>query len=357
MSVEESLHTQMQNLIESSQWERARDVIYEMLSNQPDSSWLHCKMGSVMYELDEFSHAESHLKKAITQDPSYAEAYSQLAWVYFGMKRAGTADDTNKVALSLDPEDFSSWLLSFQLGLFYDDLSRAKKCLEQIEYFLPESEHLTNMRTAYYSHPKNKEKLDVAAQIKAHEKSLAQNPEFDIAHYHIAELYLDHTKDYTKAEFHIKKALLQDPSDQDYQRIYTRIIRKRNPLLRILNAPLSIFESVKRKDKMEEFCIVAMIAIAIIGFTLGENNRHILKYLVLGGFGIFAFIYPITKLYQYLTLSELFHEMNKIHLFKGPMKKIHQLPYSTRFIIFATLTLVFWLLLFLSFQQILLHSK
>lgn len=353
MPIEESLHTQLQNFTESKQWSRARDVIYEMLTIQPDSSWLHCELGSVLYHLSDFKLAEKHLKTAISHDPSYAEAYSQLAWVYSGMNLNGVADDTNKVALSLDPQDASNWILAFHLAIFYDNLDRAKECLDKLEYLLPESEHLTNMRTAYLSHPLNKDKLDVPAQIGAHEESLAQNPEFHLAHYQIAELHLVYTKDYEAAERHIKQALQSDPTDGDYQHTFAKIIRKKTRFLKILNAPLSLFESIKHHNKLEEFLVVVLVGVAAAGLILGENNRDILKYVLLAIIGLFAFIYPISKLYEYLTLSELFHSMNKVHLFKGPMKRVHQLSYSTRFMLFATLTLVFWCLLFLLFRQIL----
>ncbi len=268
MPQEKSLHTQMQDLIESKQWEKAREVIDQMLPNQPDSSWLHNKMGMVMYERKDYKFAEYHLKTALYNDPSYAEALAQLAWVYFKMKRIGTADDTNKSALSLDSCYPSSWRLSFHLGMSYKDMGRAKHSLDQYQYLLPESIHLAGMHTAYCSHPLSKENFETQVHIEAHEQSLSKDPEFELAHHHLAELHLLHTKQYETAESHIKKALLLAPSNKAYKQTHNRILNKKNPILRILTAPSSFLESLQRKNNLEEFFIVLMIAIAVIIYLL-----------------------------------------------------------------------------------------
>jgi len=314
MAVEESLQTQMSNLMDSEQWERARDVIYELLANQPESSWLHCNMGSVLYRLDDYYDAEIHLKTAIAHDPGYSDAYNYLGYVYLSLGRMGTADDCNKTALSLDPNEPANLILAITLALAYDDLPLAEHHLRNLEQEIPEGAVLISQRTAVLSHPKNKNKLDVNKQIEAHNQTLAKDPEYSLAHYNIAKLHLRYTKNYTDAETHIKRALVIEPYDKDYQTLYAKILRRSNVMIRILNWPLTIFESKGNEDSQTTLIVGAMIIVAILGATLPANLQPALKITVLAIISSYLFLYPIIKLYEYLTLTELYHAMNKLSL-------------------------------------------
>ncbi len=348
MPAEESLHTQFQNLISSEQWDRARDVLYELLAMQPESTWLHQQMGSVLHELKNLKDAEIHLKTAIAHDPSYAEAFTELASVYLSMGRLGTADDTVKVALSLDPYDPHSWMLSFQIALAYDDIPQAKHCYSQLERIIPESAALTDLRTKLLSHPKNKDKIDYEAQLLAHEKTLAQDPEYDMAHYSLAELHLKHTKKYDLAEKHIRTALQKDPGDTDYQKILMRVVRKKNLWLRLLSSPAELFTSIEEKDKEDFVGIIVIVVFLAAVALLSNNNPYLLRFLIFGLITFFMCSYTISKLYEYMTLTEVYHEMGKVARFKGPFRKIHRLPYQYRFVIFVILTLISWVVLALA---------
>jgi len=346
MEEDGTLQTQMSELIASGQWEKARDVVYKMLVRQPESSWLHCNMGSILYNLWDCENAEIHLKTAIAQDPNYSDAYNYLAYVYMRMGRMGTADDCNKTALALDPTDSSNLELAIHLALFYDNLPQAEHHLRTLEREIPEGAILTSQRTAVLSHPKSKNKLDAAKQIEAQEKALTQDPEHTAAHAELAALYLKHTKDYSKAEKHIKHALQNEPANKNYHQLYTNIIRKRNPLMRILSWPFGLFGGHGKEDSQYIILIIGMLAIALLGTSLPPHLHPFLQAFVIVMAVLFIVIYPMVKLYEYLTLTEYFHETNQVYLFKGPLRKIHQLPYFTRFSIFALALLSIWAVFF-----------
>ncbi len=346
MADDESLQTKMSKLMADGQWEEARDVVYRLLSMQPESSWIHCNMGSILYNLWDCKNAEIHLKMAIAQDPNYSDAYNYLAHVYMRMGRMGTADDCNKTALTLEPNDQSNLELAIHLALFYDDLPQAEHHLRSLERVIPEGAVLTSQRTAVLSHPKSKNKLDAAKQIEAQEKALTQDPDHTDAHAELAMLHLKHTKDYKRAEKHITLALTKEPANKKYHLLYTDIIRKKNPLMRILSWPFGLFGSEDREDNHYIIIIFVMLVIALIGSTLPPHLMPVLAVFVSLLVGLFLILYPIIKLYEYLTITDYFHKTNQVHLFKGPLRKIHRLSYSSRVSIFSLLLLSIWAILF-----------
>ncbi|MEW6418411.1 MAG: tetratricopeptide repeat protein [Nitrospirota bacterium] len=68
---------------------------YEKASKKLPLAYLY--MGNIYFQKDEFEEAESCYKKAITKDPKNADAYNNLAWLYF-LKRENL-DEAERLAL------------------------------------------------------------------------------------------------------------------------------------------------------------------------------------------------------------------------------------------------------------------
>jgi tetratricopeptide (TPR) repeat protein len=75
---------------------------YREASRKLPAAFLY--MGNISFKKKEFSDAESYYKKAMKKDPKNADAYNNLAWLYYTEKRnLGEAEALAKKALDLNP--------------------------------------------------------------------------------------------------------------------------------------------------------------------------------------------------------------------------------------------------------------
>ncbi len=75
---------------------------YELASKKLPLSYLY--IGNVYYQKREYEKAESYYKEAIKRDPSNADAYNNLAWLYFTKREnLDGAEELALKALELNP--------------------------------------------------------------------------------------------------------------------------------------------------------------------------------------------------------------------------------------------------------------
>lgn len=340
----DALYNQWSNFVASHQWDRAKNVLGELLTMDPDSSWLHCQMGSALYHLDEYKQSETHFKKSLEYDPDNADAFQGLAYLYLAMGRAGTADDHCRKALQLDPDDIENWILMTHICIHFEDAKQANYCLERAETINPDSSRLISLRTQIGAISKGPDKLSPREQIEGFHEVLGKDPENEYAHFKIGAIKLDELRDYKGAEESFREALRLDPQDKDNQKALMSAIRKRDPILKILWSPFDfgmwIFEFYGK-------CWELKWPIIFLLFTW--------KFFIIGGvalwFVFFTLFWPLAKIYEWLTLVEVHKKMGLISLYKGPMAKIHRLSFPARFSIFLALFASFWSLVFLLWRR------
>jgi len=68
---------------------------YKEASKKLPMAYLY--MGNVYFQKNEYDKAETHYKKAIKKDPANADAYNNLAWLYYIKKE--TLDEAERLAL------------------------------------------------------------------------------------------------------------------------------------------------------------------------------------------------------------------------------------------------------------------
>ena len=136
---EEGLETQLHNFMNTGQWQRASETVRALLAKRPDSAWNHFLAGRINYYLDNYSLAETHLKKCIAEQPDMACAYEQLCHVYLSMNRAGVADDYIKKSLELDPTSDHAWFLHAHLCLHFENYEAALDSAERAISLNPEN--------------------------------------------------------------------------------------------------------------------------------------------------------------------------------------------------------------------------
>lgn len=94
---------------------------YEKASKELPVAFLYA--GNIYFQKNEFDKAELYYKKAIKKDPNNADAYNNLAWLYYIKKENLEEAETLAMrALALNPEKAS---------LYHDTLEKIELLLIQ----------------------------------------------------------------------------------------------------------------------------------------------------------------------------------------------------------------------------------
>lgn len=89
---------------------------YKEASKKLPSAYLY--IGNIYFQKNEFDEAESNYKKAIRKDPGNADAYNNLAWLYYTKKEnLDRAEELVLKAIELDPK---------KKDVYYDTLEKIK---------------------------------------------------------------------------------------------------------------------------------------------------------------------------------------------------------------------------------------
>lgn len=344
MAAGESLHNQLQESMDSEQWDHALVVAYKMLETQPESSWLHTALGKIYYHLREFIYAETSLKTAIYHHENHAEAHAYLGLVYLKMTRIGTADDCCQKALDYDSSSLHAWTLCFRIKLAYKDIATAKECYATLERLGADEKLLNALRFDLIRHPANKEPIDVESEITARKNLIVAQPLNYIPHGQLAYLYNKFTKESDQAEMYVQLALKHHPTDPQIQETAMLIQRKKNIWLRILTAPAQSFTRPDQLDK-NELAAVGLMLIAFLSIAaFGIREPWMMRFGVLGLIVVMFCSYTANLAFQYLLSTEIIHRHGKTSLFKEPSRNIHCLPFQKRALVIATLTLIAWVI-------------
>jgi tetratricopeptide (TPR) repeat protein len=119
------------------------DVAYnlETLSSKKDlemqytdiKAKAYFNMGTLDVQQGEIDRAESHLKRALSLKPDFAEAYANLGTLYDNTRRFSEAIDQLEKAVGLDPQNP---IYHYNLGLAYAKSKRLEKAKEEFQQSL-----------------------------------------------------------------------------------------------------------------------------------------------------------------------------------------------------------------------------
>jgi len=232
-----ALQNQIFHFHTSDQHERVLSVGAQLLSKDPQNSWVHSLMGQAHTALEQYAEAEKQLRAAIALEPDDGATFGYLAFMELQRGRAGAADDHIRQSIKLDPTNTYSWYIFGILCVHYRDFKQAQICVEKIRTLDPESSLAETLDVRSRSEIDGKNQFTLEEKITENERLLADNPEDDFVHFQLGYIHLDETKDIEKAEFHFRKALEGDPADKDYQKGLIKSWRKRDWFLKFLWIP------------------------------------------------------------------------------------------------------------------------
>lgn len=331
-STEEELYNQLSNFIESEQWERAQEVLQKLLATSPESAFLHYQMGNANLQLAKFSGSEYHFKRAIALDPEDSDNFQGMALLEITRGRFPQAEEYCRKAIALNPTDSDHWITMGDLCRVGNDRQQALRCLERAQELDPGSTEVLRLRADISTLEGDPLSSNPDDQLENYRQVLARDPEDESALYSSGIIYLQEKNDYRKAQELFRAALRQNPTDRDYENALIRTYRKRDPVLRLLWLPLRC-----------GFFIGAhlIILIPILYFFHSSGGRSSAEFM---GCALLVFLvfWPITKLYELLTIAEVHKEMGSLTLSRHRFQKLHRLPYLARLAIFLVIILSFW---------------
>lgn len=332
---EEVLYNQWRNFYASNQWDRAIEILHELLSLDPEADWVLGQLGWAHQYLNKLDEAESFFQKAIRLNPDDSGYFEGLAWVYWRRNKIRRAEDSCRKAIELDPDDPDPWFLMARIMVRLDDPESAQKFLDGARKIAPADSRALEIQTDIGGLEDAPNKLSPLEQLENHRQMLAQNPNSAFHHYRIGFLHLEDLKNPREAEEHFRTALSLNPEDTDYQVALMKAIRKRDWFLRFLwfpaNLGMWILEKYSNLWDMK-WPIVFLI------FTWWAFIFPAAALLIC--FAIF--FWPMAKIYEVCTLADIHRKMGRISLYSGPMARIHSLPFQIRITIFLSVFLLFW---------------
>jgi len=321
-----------QRFMSAGQWDRSLATASEWLSQEPENLRAHRVAAQSLINLERTEEAEKHLEKVLAGNPNDGFAHRLMAMVYFKAGKFRLADESIHKAISLNPTDAYHWHQLAHMSYRQGDLVTARKCVAQARESNPRDADILNLAILCESNgPENAEQ-----RIRQYQEALGLDPENANIHNNIGVQYLDRLKDYAKAEECLRRALFFEPASKTFRKNLFITVKHRDLVYRILCTPKDwLFAAINffgRIRKRSLLLYILMIPLWLLAF------RFIIGGLVLW----FALVWPLTKVYEYLTIGDIRARAGELGVRHGGFLGYRKWPLKVRLSIFAVFLISFW---------------
>ena len=316
----------LSRLVGAGDWPRALEVARECLALDPRNASAHLVAGQALVNLRRYAEARPHLEMAIGTDPSNGFAHRLMSIVRFRAGDFAAADSHIQRAIELQPNEAMHWLhlawMRHENGAPEIAARHAGRAYE----LDPRNSDVINLLALC-------DRRDGRTQRKRYLQALELDPENSYALNNLGVHQLDVEKDYAAAEESFRRALLIDPTDKTFQRNLLVTLRHRDRFYQLLCSPRSLV-SLLRWNQPEKGWLgrLALIALWLVA------GRILFAVLL----AWFVLIYPLAKVYEYLTLGDIQARAGVPGARRGGPFGFRRWPFAARFGVFVALTALFW---------------
>ena len=309
----------------SEQWDRSLATSLEWLAKEPENLRAHRIAAQSLINLKRTDEAEKHLEKVLAGNPADGFAHRLISMVYFSRGAFQSADESIRKAISLNPSDAYHWHQLAHMSYRQGDLATAKKCAERARELNPRDANILNL--VILCEPSSQS--TTAKKIHQYQEALALDPENANLHNNLGVQYLDGSKDYGKAEECFRRALFFEPSSKTFRKNLFITVKKRDLIYRVLCTPKDWlfkawnFLALTRKKNI--LLYILLIPVWLLTF------RFILGGLILW----FALVWPLTKVYEYLTIGDIRAQAGELGVRRGGFLGYRQWSVKARLSIFT----------------------
>src|ERR1700733_1056509 len=321
-----------QRVMSAGHWDRALATALEWLAKEPENLRAHRAAAQSLINLERTEEAGRHVEKVLAGNPNDGFAHRLMSMVHFKTGKFRLADQSIHEAISLNPTDANHWHQLAHMSYRQGDLATARKCVARARELNPRDANILNL--AILCEPDGPETAE--QKIQQFRDALALDPENANIHNNMGAQYLDRLKDYAKAEECFRSALFFDPASKTFRKNLFITVKRRDQVYRILCTPkdwlcatINFFARMRKKNLLLYILMIPLWLLAI---------RFILGGLVLW----FALVWPLTKVYEYLTIGDIRARAGELGVRRGGFLGCRQWPLKLRLSIFATFLISFW---------------
>jgi tetratricopeptide (TPR) repeat protein len=318
--------------LSSKQWDRALSAAHEWLGKEPENLHAHRVAAQSLINLNREPEAQSHLERVLAGNPEDDFAHRLMSITQFEQGRFKAADDSIRKAISLDPNDAFHWHHLARMSYNQGDRTTARKCAEKARALNPRNADILNL--LILCEPDGA--ANVQVKILRYQQALELDPENANLHNNMGAQYLDGLKDYAQAEACFRRALFIDPSSKMFRGNLFIAMKHRDLVYRILCAPkdfllmiFGVFGDLRQKSWLLYFLLIP-IWLVMFRFALGG--------LILW----FALVWPLTKVYEYLTIGDLKAKAGEVGARRGGVLGYRKWSLQFRLSLFGIFLVSFW---------------
>lgn len=327
-------HILLLRFTSSRQWDRVLETAREWLALDPENIQAHLAAGQALINLKRHPEAEPHLVRALAKNPQNGTAHRWMSIVQFNQKKYNAADESIHKALSVNPTDSLNWYhlawMLYKQGDTESARKYASKSLE-LEPRNPDTINLLALCT-----PKNQGAADVLRQYR---EALAIDPEKPVVHNNIGVYHLNVDKNYAAAEECFRRALFFDPSLKIARTNLFKTIKHRDMVYRVMCAPKDLifqcFNVIRQNLRQRKLYILLYILTIPVWI-------FIFRFLLAGLALWFLFVWPMVRVYQYLTIGDIKAQAGEIGARKGGLFGYRRWPLHLRLSLFGVFLVSFW---------------
>jgi hypothetical protein len=257
----------------------------EALARAPDSDYVHYRLAAYLRRSGDLTGARRHAEAAIERDPRYAPYWTELGWIE---RQSGSGDEV------------------------------ARRCADRALEIRPEDVYALYLRA--FTLPE-----DTAAQrrdaLTAYKRVLEVDPEFDAAWGAKARLHLA-AAELDEAEEAARTALSLDPEDDAFRGTLYDVLKRRSIVYRVLRWPGDVVG--KGFGLIDRLPWWLWILLCVVGI----GSRFFLLLLAAGLVWL-VFVYPVLKLYEWLSTSDVRRRAREVAP-RGGRMSLHRWPRFAR---------------------------
>lgn len=315
----------------SQQWERLLETAQAWLAEEPDNARAHLHAARAKLHLDRAREALSHVAVVLRQQPDNAHAFQLSSAAKLECRDFLGAEQDIRRAIELESNDADHWVQLAWICHQHQDKASGLRWATKAHELRPNSSHVLNLLAI--CQPDTAAGRALRAKYTADALALHPNSAELLNNQGLISL---NERRYAEAEALFRRSLAIDPRSKIARSNLLRAIRKRDPIYRIISAPIAGYAALQASRRSSGGRIVYWVLFLLIVFT-GFGSLVCLLVVV-----ILCLLLPVVKLYEYITVGDLRAQAGEIGARRGGFLGFRRWPFAARISLFAAATLVFW---------------